>query len=507
MNSQNKRIAKNTIYMYVRLFATMFIGLYTSRVVLQVLGVSDYGLFSVVGGILGMFTFICESLGSASSRFLNAEMGKKDGDVNKIFCVNVFLHTALSLIILVLAETAGMWYIYNKLTIDPGKLGDAIFIFQVSILTTCVGIINSPYSSLFTAHERFKFVAQFDIVNTLLRFGCILLLQFYHGDYVLRLYSLIMCLTTANTFVVYHWIARRDWPQIIKFRFVRGWGNYKEILAFGNWNLLYTLSLMARATGSDLILNRFFGTVMNGAFAISKCVNSYVLQFAANFDGASGPQIVQSYAAGNVERYTYLVNKMGRFAILLFMTAFFPLYIELEFVLKLWLGEVPDNAVLFTRLNLILAAVSLTGGGIVQLINASGKIKWFKIELSIFFLACIPIGYYMFRMGFPAYSMLVLFVIADVLQRIVQLILLKVILKFDALLFVREAYMRPALIAMIMSAVLWLYWQLDVENTWVKLLAIAGCTILNFSLIYSIGLTLGEKATVLPKVLSKLHLR
>lgn len=507
MDSQNKRIAKNTIYMYVRLFATMFIGLYTSRVVLQVLGVSDYGLFSVVGGVISMFTFICDSLGGACSRFLNAEMGKKDGNVNRIFCVNVFLHVAFSATIFVLLEIFGMWYIYNKLTIDPNQLEDAVFVFQVSTITSCVGITNAPYKSLFGAHERFKFLAEFDILNTLLRFCCILLLQIYHGHYALRLYSLIMCLTTANTFIVYHWIAKRDWSQIVKLRFVKEWSIYKEVLSFLNWNLLHTLSTMARSSGSDLLLNRFFGTLMNGAFAISNCVNGYVQQFASNFDSASGPQIVQSYAAGNKERYTYLVNKMGRFGILLFLIVFFPLYIELELILQLWLGEVPEHAVLLTRLNLILAAVSLSGGGIFQLINASGKIKWFKIEHSFFFLSCLPVAYYLFRFGFPAYYILVIFSIADALQRIVQLILLKTILRFDTMRFVREAYSRPALIIIIMSAVLLLYWRLDIENVWIKLLAIFFCAILSLSLVYGIGLTKGEKATIMPKILMKLHLQ
>ena len=287
--SANRRIVKNTAYMYVRLFTIMVIGLYTSRLVLEILGASDYGLFSVVGGVLAMFTFISGSLTSATSRFLNVEMGKKDGDVNRIFNINVLLHVLLACIILLLAESIGLWYIYNKLNVADGKLDDAVFVYQMSILTACLGIVNTPYQSLFIAHERFRFLAVLDIANSFVRLGCILLLSLYHGDYALRLYSIIFCLTTANSFVVFHWLAWRQWEGTVKFRLVRGWKNYKEVLVFGNWNMLSTVSYMARSSGSDLLLNSFFGTAVNGAFAISKTVSQCIGTFSSNFDSASSP--------------------------------------------------------------------------------------------------------------------------------------------------------------------------------------------------------------------------
>lgn len=491
-SSANKRIAKNTFFMYIRLFTTMLIGLYTSRIVLLTLGVSDYGLYSIVGGVLAMFTFISGSLSGATSRFFNVEMGKPDGDVNRCFNINLVLHTSLAGIILLLAETIGLWYIYNYLNIEPGKIGDAVFVYQVSILTACLGVINSPYSSLFSAFERFRFLASFDIANTCIRLVCIILMQYYDGN-ALRFYSIIMCLTTVNTFVVYHWLAAKKWPQIIKFKLIRGWKNYKNVIAFSNWNLLATAALMIRSSGCDLIINSFFGTVMNGAFAVSKTVNNYIMTFSTNFDSASAPQIIQSYSAGDYRRCNYLVNKLGRFCLLLFEIIFFPLYIELDFILHLWLGVVPEGVLLFCRLNLLLAAVALTCGGIVQVINASGKIKWFKITGSVFFLLCIPVGYIMFQNGAPAYSMIILFIIADCLQRVVQLILMKTIIGFDSLSYIKEAYFRPLAIGVIMFPLIWGYSQIGVTSTSLKLLAIFLCLAATTLLIYFIGLTQGEK--------------
>lgn len=503
-NSLNKRIAFNTIYMYIRLFLTMVIGLYTSRIVLLVLGVSDYGLFNVVGGLLAMFTFISGSLNAATSRFFNVEMGKSNGDVNRSYNINLMLHLIFAAAIFILSETIGLWYVYNKLNIAPDQLNNAVFVFHVSVFSACLGIINGPCSSLFVAFERFRFLAQFDIVNTLVRLGGVLLLKYYTGN-ALRFYTIIMCLTTVNTFIVYYWIALRRWPQILKIKLVRGWNNYKQVLSFGGWNLFATLALMIRSTGSDLVINHFFGTAVNGAFAISKTVNNYITTFSTNFDSASGPQIIQSYSARDYARCNYLVNKLGRFCLLLFELIFFPLYIELNFILHLWLKEVPENVLVFCQLNLLLAAVALTCGGLVQIINASGKIKWFKISGSFFFLICVPVGYKLYAMGAPAYSMLILFLIADIVQRVIQLILMKRIIGFNSWAYVKVAYGRPAIIALIMVPLLWGYSYLMINSPLLKILVIGLCFIVTAILIYFIGLTSGEKETVCNFTKNKLY--
>lgn len=503
ISESNKRIVKNTVFVYFRIFTTMIIGLYSSRIVLQVLGISDFGIFSVVGGILAMFTFITASLGAATSRFFNVEMGKIDGDLNKIFNVNQMLHIVLAIIIFIMAETIGLWYIYNKLVLPVGKLMDALFVYQVSIITICLGIVNEPYSSLFSAHEKFGFLTIFDIINTIFRFLCVLALLILPGN-SLRYYAIIMSITTVNSFIVFHVYAAYKWPEIIKFRYVKGWSNYKPLLSFSGWNLLSTVSFMARSSGSDLLLNSFFGTAVNGAYAISRSVNNYISAFAANFDIASGPQIIQSYSAGNMERCYYLVNKLGRFSLLLFELIFFPLYIELDLILHVWLGNVPNGVLTFCQINLILCGISLSCGGFSQMINATGKIKWFKIEISSFFLICIPIGYILFKMGYSQYSLLVLFIIADILQRMVQMILLKKILNFNSVRYMREAYVRPILIAVVMSVILLVYSYLDINNIVLRSLSILFCFVVSVFLVYCIGLMPDEKAKVFDIIRKKI---
>ena len=503
--SANKRIVVNTIFLYFQMFATLFISLYSYRIVLDVLGVSDFGIYGVVGGVLGLFTFITGSLGIASSRFLNAEMGKRNGDLNKVFNVNQTLHFIFAVLIFCLAETVGLWYVYNKLNVPDGKLDDAVFVYQVCIITTCLGINNTPWASLFSSHEKFQFISIFEVGNLILRFLCILFLQFYSGN-ALRLYAIIMCLTTVNTFIVYHLYGKKKWPEIVEFRLVKGWENYKPVLSFGGWNILSTISFMARATGGDLLLNSFFGTAVNGAFTVSKQANNHVTAFSTMFDAASGPQIIQSYNGGNYTRCFYLANKLGRIALLLFEIAFFPIYIELPFLLELWLGNVPDGVLTFMRINLISCGFSLTCGGFSQVISASGKIKWFKIEISTFFLLCVPLGYILFKMDYPPYSLLVLFLLADVMQRMVQMILLKVILDFDSVKYMKEAWIRPFTIAIIMGLSLYFYGLLGVKDRVYKLLSMALCFCIVVALVFTIGLTTGERTKVAGKICQKLHI-
>ena len=484
--------------MYIRLITTMVIGLYVSRLAIALLGVSDYGLFSVVGGVLAMFTFISGSLASATSRFFNIELGKKGGDVNASFNINLVLHCAMAAILLLLAESIGLWYIYHHLNVEAGKLDDAVFVYQVSILTACLGIVNTPYQSLLTAHEKFGFLAMVDTANSLLRLACVVGLTLL-PEAGLRLYSLIFALTTATTFVAYHYKAFIDWRDTIRLRFVRGWGRYREVLVFNNWNLLATMAYMANSSGVDLLLNAFFGTPMNGAFAVSKTVKSSIMNFTGNFDTASAPQIVQSYAAGDRERYTYLCNKLGRINILMFELMCFPLLMELHFVLQLWLGNVPAGAYELTFLGIIQGGIALTNGGIFNLINATGRIKWFKINVSFFFLVCLPAGYCMFSLGMPYYSIVLLLIAADIAQRAVQLVLMRRLLGFDSLQYARKAYLRPAVIAAIMAIFIYIRSQIVVDSAAMHLLIIAATAVLTIILVYTIGLTSGERKALREK--------
>ncbi len=451
--TSNKRIAKNTIVIYAQLFVTIVVNLLMSRYVLQVIGVSDYGLYNVVGGVVSLFTFISSSLQRTTIRFLNFEMGKQNGDTNRVFNQCNLIHIVFSLVVLFLLESFGVFYIQNYLNVEVSKGADAMFVFQVSTIAMCIGIANVPYQSIFIAHERFSFVAVIEIVRTSVKFLLVLLLFSYSGN-VLRLYALLMSGVTLGSLMFYQICAMRHWPDIVKWKFVNDLKLYKEQVLFSNWTLLKTLSMVARHQGSVLLINMFFGTTVNAAYAIAYTVQNQVMRFVSKFDGAVAPQITQNISAGKIERSIYLASHSCRYCLLLMEIVFFTLYVDLDLILTLWLGTyVPDGTLIFCRYTLLMALVSTTSGGLVQLINGVGKLKRFVIQMFFLYMMSIVFGYIFFKAGFPAHIIVILFVLSDLFYRISELYLLKKVIPFNILKFCCDSYLRPGIIFAIMCVI------------------------------------------------------
>lgn len=495
----NKRIAKNTLVIYANMFVNIVIGLYSSRLVLDALGVSDYGLYSVAAGAVLFFSFIQNSLSDATIRFVNVEMGKQDGDINRIFNVLHVLHIAMALMLFVLLEVAGVFYITHYLNVDAGKESDAMFVFQVAAVMMCIGVINIPFSSMFNATEKFLFSAVVNIIGKLIEFSFVIWLLTYDGNR-LRFYACIMALSTLIPFVIYHLFCYRYWPEIVRWKFVRQWRLYKEALVFSNYNLLSGVAIVFRGHGCALIINYFFGTTVNGAFAIAKAIERHVSMFSRNLQNAATPQLTQNYSSGNMERVFFLTSRVGRYSMFLMLLVFFPLWAEMDFVLDMWLVKVPDGALEFCKLILLMVFVSVTDGGVGQVVNASGNVAKFRLTFTLLTLSCVLIGIAVLSAGASAYMMLVLFIAADLIWRVVQLWMVHRILHFPALRYCREAYWPVAKVSLLMVAFLALTSLVSIDSIlWhvVKLLGILLMTILT---IYYIGLQQGERKKVLLQI-------
>lgn len=498
----NRRLVKNTIFNYIQLPVSIIIGLLSSRIVLQILGVSDYGLYNIVGGVLGMFTFFASSLGAATTRFINFEMGKPDGDLNKIFNTCLVLHILFAVAVIIVAEIGGIWYINNYLNVEPGKEWDAMFIYQITIIVFCLGLINIPYQSLFTAFERFGHMAAINIFSMVLRLALIYLLFLMKGD-LLRIYAIMMVVISLITFVIYHILAFRYWPDIVKHRLVKRDPAYKSILAFNNYNLFHTVAMIARDYGSNLLINLFFGTTINGVYSIAKTIHAHVNSLIGNIDAASGPQVTQSYSSGDSERSFALVENSSRISIVIALCASFILYSELPAILDIWLKDVPDGTLIFSQLMLALVVVSATSCGLTLLTNASGKIKWFKIISSILFIMCIPAGYILFKFGFPAYWIIILFILADLIWRVIQLILMKVIIGFPVKKYLLAVYPRILAISAILAGYLLLYRIISPEGLW-KIPAFLLTCVLSAVCAIFIGLKNNERTRIYNIIKSKI---
>lgn len=490
--SNNKRIAKNTLIVYVRLFVVTAVGLLTSRFVLQALGISDYGLYNVVGGVIALFAVIAGSMSSTTIRFLNIEIGKKDGNPNRIFNICQVTHIAFAIIVLLLAESIGVFYIINYLNVEPGKEADAMFVFQVSTVVACIGIINVPYQSVFVAKEKFLHIAVIDIVNALIKLGLILLLLLYEGN-ALRLYAIIMSATTFVSFVVYHYLSFRYWPELVKWAFFSKFHEYKELLVYNNYILLSSAALLCRSQGSNLIINFFYGTVLNGAYGIARTVEAFVVSFTVNFDSAAAPQITQNVGSGNLAEASAIACRSCRMCQLLSLLVVFPLFVEMELILQIWLGTVPPYTVTFCRVMLITVFVASTGGGFLRLKDAMGKIKWFMLSYSFFYFISLPIGFLLLKFGYPAVSILILFVFTDIICRLCQLALMKIVYNFDVRTFCKNAYTKPMVVAVLMIAYVFVYSQIGINNYGGHSVGLLITGFAGLSMIWFLGITVSER--------------
>lgn len=501
-SQENKRIAKNTIVVYIRLFITTVIGLLTSRFVLQALGISDYGLYNVVGGIITLFAVIAGSMSGTTIRFLNIEIGKIDGNPNKIFNICQVTHIFFALVVLFLVETIGIFYILNYLKVAPGKESDAMFVFQVSTIVACVGIINVPYQSVFIAKEKFTHIAIIDITNALIKLGLVVILLFYKGN-ALRFYALIMSVLTFVSFIVYHYLCFKYWPELVHWKFFRKIKEYKELLVYNNYNMIAAVAMVCRSQGSNMLINFFFGTIVNGAYGITRTVQGFVETFMTSFDSASAPQITQNVGKGNLERASSIASRVCRMSQLLCLLAIFPLYAEIELLLRLWLGTVPDYTVSFCRVMLVSIYIASTGGGILRLKDALGKIKWFMLSYSFLFFLTLPAGYIFYKLGFPPVTILVLFVICDVLCRICQFALMKIVYDYDVKPFLKEAFIKPLFVVLLMVSYMCAYSYLNIESFIEHFLGLIITLLIGGLIIFIIGLRKDERHKC-HKILTKL---
>lgn len=506
-SANNKRIAKNTIVVYLRLIVVTIIGLLTSRLVLQRLGVSDYGLYSVVGGVITMFSVISGSMSSTTIRFLNYEIGKDSGEPNRIFNLCNTTHIAFAIGILILAETIGLFYIYNYLNVDPGKEGDAMFVFQVSTVVACLGIINVPYQSVFIAKENFLLLAIIDIFFAVLKLGLVVLLLFYKGENALRLYAIIMSVSTFLSFIIYHYLCYKYWPELVKWNFQNKFKQYKEILNYNNYNILASFAYVGRSQGSNILINYFFGTIVNGAYGIARTVEGFVMQFTVNFDSASAPQITQNVGKGDIDQASSIACRSCRMCILLSLLVALPLYLEMELVLKLWLGTVPEYTVSFCRYMIVAVVVAATGGGFLRLKDAMGKIKWFMIQYSFWYLLSFPVGFLLLKLGCAPETVVIIYVLADIVNRLCQIYLMKKIYDFDIVSFCKKAYIRPFIIIFIMIIFSILYLQINIYSTLGHLIGVFAAGVFAVFLDFSFGLTNSERKKCVAYISSHLSFK
>lgn len=507
----NKRIAKNTLLLYARMLLIMLVSLYISRIVLDALGVTDYGIYNVVGGFVTMFTVISGAMTTATQRFLSFEIGRGDGgNVKSVFSTAVIIHIALAGIVLVVAETVGLWFLNEKMNFPLERYTAVNFVYQFSVLTLIVNVISVPYNAAIIAYERMSAFAYVCIVEAALKLGIALLLTVCHDLDKLILYAALLAAVAILIRIIYGVYVGRHFPECHCT-----WKTNKDVagkmFSFVSWNLIGSTAAIAKEQGVNIVLNIFFGAGVNAARGVSHQVLNAVSGFISNFQLAMNPQIVKSYAAGRKEEMFKLVFQGAKFSFMLLFLLSLPIMIEADFILSLWLVNVPPYTGIFLRLVLLTALADSMSHTVIAAMHASGKVKMYQIVNGFFLLLTLPLVYLVLKLGAEPYYALVVSLLVSVVCHFVRVAILNRLIGMPFGTYVRDVSFKALLVAVTASfipVVLSFYLQ----DGFIRFLAICVVSVLSSAFfIYFLGLTPNERVfirdkscAVLNKMLAKL---
>lgn len=416
--SEAKRIAKNTFLLYIRMFFSMLVGLYTSRVMLNALGIENYGIYSLVGSVVILFSFLNSALSGATQRFLNYQLGKNnEGELIRTFSMSLNLHVILAVGILLICEIAGTWLIYTKLNIPVERLTAAYITFQFSILTFLINILTVPYNATIIAYEKMKFYAYLSIVDVFLKLMIVYLLLFSPFDKLVLYAILLFCVqcVVSLSYILY------CIKKIRSVRYEKYWNNnlFKKMFSYTGWTLLSSASNIARDQGISIVMNSFIGVTANAALGITDQVCSNIYKFVSNFQIAYQPGLVKDYASGNLQQMYKIIVFTTKTSYFLLFLLVVPIYFNIESILTFWLGDYPVYSPSFIRCILLFLLIDCISGPFWTTIGATGKMKMYSISMSLILFSNIPIAYlFLYLNLFPdlclyykAFTSLLLFIL------------------------------------------------------------------------------------------------
>ena len=501
--TSNKRIAKNTLMLYIRMFISMLVGLYTSRVVLATLGVEDYGIYGVVGGVVGMMGFLNASMSGATSRFLTFELGKGDKErLAKTFSSALIVHIGIAIVVLILAETVGLWFLSNKLNIPAERMQAAHWVYQLSILSAMFGITQVPYNATIIAHEKMDVYAYVEILNVSLKLLIVYLLCIGNFDKLILYASLILAVSIL-IMMVYRIYAIRQFPEA-HFHWIWDKTYLRPLLSFSGWDLYGNACVIARQQGTNFLINIFYGVVYNAASGIATTVQGTISGLAFNIILAFRPQIIKQYAKGNVEDMSKLVGNAVCFTTILFGCMSIPLILETHYIMKAWLGVIPEKSEIFCQILLIASFLGLLNNIWNTCIHATGKIKEISIFSGTFFLISLPIIYVVFQFKAPVESAYLVFILSIVFVNVSNLLIIKKKIPKLKLNFVFLNYIKVIIVLMASYYITSLF-KAQMQETFIRLLVDCFiCWIIVFASSFIFILNKKQKKSIISKICPKL---
>lgn len=446
--SANKRIAKNTLALYLRMILTLAIGLYTSRVILQILGVNDYGIYNIVGGIVTSFSFISSALRNAVQRYLSFEIGKGlQNKFQEILDMSIQCHVLIIVILIILAETIGLWFVKTQLIIPSGRELAAISVYQFSVISFIVGVFQVPYNAVIISYEKMSFFAYVSILESILKLLMVYALSTVYMDKLI-LYSILYAAVTMLVTVIYI-IYCRNIIGIRRFSINKNKEQFKQLISFSGWSMLNGSSVVLSNQGGNIFINWFGGVAANAAAGIANQVSGVINMFIYNFQSAFQPQIVKQYAAGETDSLLKLIYRTSSFSYYLLLVISLPFMLETDFILNLWLKEVPDYTSTFCRVLIIFFLIDAIQAPLWMLIYGTGKIKLYTVYTSVLTFLNLPISWVLLKQGYPVYWVFIIKVALNLVGSLIRIFYINFITEFPR----REYFKNVVLKTLIVTCV------------------------------------------------------
>lgn len=499
---QSSTIVKNTIFLYFRMFITMVVALFTVRVVFRTLGVTDYGVYNVIGGVVTSLAFLSDVLANASQRFFAVEIGHKDKDrLQQVFGLIIFAYVITSVVIILIAETVGLWFVQNKMDIPAERMEAAVVVFHFSVASFIVGLITNPFNAMIIANERMNVYAYVSILQVFLKLGIVYLLVILPYD-KLKTYAFLMFLIVVLINSIYIVICRKSFPETkLLFRWDKS--IFTSIFSYSSWTLLGSLAFVVNTQGLNILFNLFFGPVANAAYAIGNQIKTTVNSFASNFFVATRPPMIKSYSEGDYEYTGKLFYFSTKIIFALLFILIVPIFVRIEFVLDVWLGKVEPYMASFARLMLIYALVLSVSEPITAIAQAAGKVKIYHGIVDGFTLITLPLTYIAFRIGVNAIYGFVISIVVFLIAHIMRLIILK---KFFPL-SLKEYGARvvvPFMFAIVLSAALvWLMCHFIANSIVIIALSFVVALVAVFYIVFDRN----ERARVIELIVSRIPVK
>lgn len=502
-SDNNKRIAKNTLFLYLRMFVIMLTALFTSRIVLDVLGAADYGLNNVIGGVVVLFSFLNAALLSATQRYINFYLGKQDyKQTNIVFCMSMNTYLLLSILVVILGETIGMWFVNTQLNIPQDRVYAAQWVYQFTLLQFVINLLRVPYNASIIAYERMNFYAYISLIEVIIKLLVVYLLYITSYDKLI-FYSFLYTIIPLSITVIYKWYCNRNF-ETTKYRVIWDKVAFKEMFCFSGWSLFGSLANLAAHQGLNILINIFYGVTVNAAAGIANQISTNVYQFISNFQTAFQPQIIKTYAAKELEHFNKLIFQTSKFSYFMVLVLVLPILFTIDGILDIWLKDVPEYTAIFCRLILVYFSIEAITAPLWMSVQATGKIRNYQILMASLIFLNFPIAYIVLKLGLPVYSIWIVRIMVNVVVMIARCTYMKKKLNFPLLPYIKAVIMPIVSVTLVALPIpILLYYT--IHGFWQNMIIVG---IITFALtvvdVYFVGMNTHEKLIARNMILKKI---